>query len=105
MDRALFVAWLFIMAGACVLAAIGDQSFGWLIGGIVLFSIAIYARRQFKKEWVEGHAGPRFGFVAMAMLIMVIAIYLLTRQSKTRFICIANVGMFEIRDYAFWGLD
>jgi hypothetical protein len=75
MGRASFVAWLFVTAAACVVIAIGERSFGWLIGGLVLFSLAIYARRQFKNEQVAGQATPRFGFVGVAILIMLLAIY------------------------------
>ena len=45
-----FVAWLFIMAMSCLVLAGIKSSLAWLVGGIVLLSVAIYAMRQFKKE-------------------------------------------------------
>lgn len=81
MGRASFVACLFVMAVACVVIAIGDRSFAWLIGGFVLVFLAIYARRQFKNEQIEGQATPRLGFVGAAMLIMLIALYAIYRLS------------------------
>ena len=77
MGRTTFVAWLFVTAAACVVIAIGDRSLGWLIGGIVLFSVAVFARRQLKKEQETAPAAPRLGFVGMAMLVMLLGIFFL----------------------------
>jgi hypothetical protein len=76
MDSILFIAWLYIMGGASVAIAISDHSLGWFIGGIVFFVVADFARRQFKKEKQAKHEGDfRFSFVAVAMLVMIVAIY------------------------------
>lgn len=77
MGRTAFVAWLFVTAAACVVIAIGDRSLGWLIGGIVLFSVAVFARRQLNKERETASAAPRFGFVGIAMLVMLLGIFFL----------------------------
>ena len=72
-----FVIWLFIMAVCCVVVALSDRSWGWLIGGIVFFAVAMFARRLKNREQQEeeNHAGPRLGFFAIAILVMVAAIY------------------------------
>lgn len=76
-----FVIWLFIMAACCVVIALGDRSWGWLIGGIVFFAVAIWAQRLKNREQddededEESHTGPRLGFFAIAILVMMAAIY------------------------------
>jgi len=77
MGRALFVAWLFISALACLVIAGTRFSLGWLLGGIVLFPVAVSALRQFKKEQETGRATPSGGFVAKAILIMIAAMLFL----------------------------
>lgn len=72
MGRTAFVAWLYIMAAACVVIAIGDRAWGWLIGGIVLYFIARLARRQLRTETEVGQAAPRISFVALAMLVTLV---------------------------------
>lgn len=71
-----FVAGLFVMAVSCVVISLSDRSWGWLAGSIVLFAVALFARRlKTTEQQEESHAGPRLGFVAIAMLLMVAAIY------------------------------
>lgn len=77
MGRISFVAWLFIAAIACLVIAAADFSPGWLIGGIVLLSVAIYALRQLKKEEETGHKGVSVSFFGMAMLVMIATMFLL----------------------------
>lgn len=69
-----FVAMLFVMAAACVVIAIGGRSLGWFMGGLVLFAVGMFARRQLQREQEEGPAGARLGFVAIAIGLMVAAI-------------------------------
>lgn len=68
-----FVAWLFVMAAACIVIAIGDRSGSWLIGGLVLFSVAMFARHKLKQESQLGRGPARVGFVGLAMLVMLAA--------------------------------
>lgn len=77
MGRISFVAWLFVMAAACVLIAIGDRSWGWLIGGIVFFAVANMARRQLKKEAESGREGASISFFGVAVLLMIVAMLFL----------------------------
>jgi hypothetical protein len=77
MGRTSFVAWLYIMAGACVLIALGDRAWGWLMGAIIFFAVADLARRQLKKEVEAGPAPPRFAFVGLAMLVMLVVMFFL----------------------------
>lgn len=78
MGRFTFVAMLYIMAIASVVAAFGDRSWGWAIGAIAFFLVAQFARRQLKKEVAsDERAPPRLGFVGIAMLVMVVAILLM----------------------------
>lgn len=67
-----FVAWLFIMAGACVVIAVGDRSIGWFIGSGVFFLLGLFARGQLKKEQEVGREPPRLGFVGAAMVAMLV---------------------------------
>lgn len=77
MRRILFVPLLFVMAAACVVIAVADRSWGWFFGGGVFLSVAIYARRLLNQERETGPAAPRLGFVAVAMLAMVLAIFMM----------------------------
>lgn len=77
MGRITYVAWLYVMSAACVVIAIGDRAWGWLIGGVVFFFVAQFARRQLKVEIEKGHEPPRFNFVVIAMLVMVVIMLLL----------------------------
>ncbi len=72
MRPTLFVAWLYITAIACVVVAIGDRSFGWLVGGLVAFAVARYAKTLLTRERGTRHAqaAPRLGFFAVSMLVM-----------------------------------
>lgn len=71
--RLAFVAWLFIMAFSCLILAGTNSSLGWLVGGIALLSVAIYAMRQFKKEEETERQGVSIGFFGVAILIMIVA--------------------------------
>jgi hypothetical protein len=71
--RLSFVAWLFVMAISCLVLAGAKSSLGWLVGGVVLLSGAIYAMRQFKKEEETEREGVSIGFFGMAILIMIVA--------------------------------
>jgi 1,4-dihydroxy-2-naphthoate octaprenyltransferase len=71
MGRTSFVACLYVMAAACVVIAISDRSWGWLIGSAIFFGVATAARRALKKEHETGREAPRLGFVGFAMLGMV----------------------------------
>ena len=73
MGRMSFVAWLFIMAISCLVLAGINASLGWLIGGIVLLSVAIYAMRQFKKEEETEREGVSISFFGAAILFMIVA--------------------------------
>lgn len=77
MGRTTFVAWLYVMAAACVVIAIGDRAWGWLIGGGIFFGVAHVARRLLRAEAVQGRAGPRFSFVTVALLVMLVVMFLL----------------------------
>ncbi len=72
-----FVACLYLMGAACVLVAIGDQSWPWLIGSVVGFAVAEFARRKLKEERRSGtvRSAPRFSFMGVAMLSMVAAMF------------------------------
>lgn len=71
--RLSFVAWLFIMAMSCLVLAGIKSSLAWLVGGIVLLSVAIYAMRQFKKEEETEREGASIGFFGVAIMIMIVA--------------------------------
>lgn len=72
MGRITFVAMLFVMAAACVIVAIGDRSWGWLVGSFVFISVAVMALRRLKQEQDEIRSSPRLSFVTLAILGMVI---------------------------------
>lgn len=78
MGRIAFVAWLYIMAAASVIIALGDRSWGWALGAIAFFFFAQYSRRQLKKE-VESaeREPPRLNFVAISMIVMIAGILLI----------------------------
>ena len=81
--RLSFVAWLFVMAISCLVLAGAKSSLGWLVGGVVLLSVAIYAMRQFKKEEETESEGVSIGFLGVAILIMLVAMFgLFWLQSK-----------------------
>jgi hypothetical protein len=71
--RLSFVAWLFVMAIACFILAGTGSSLGWLAGGVVILSVAIYALRQFKKEAETPREGVSIGFFGLAVLVMIVA--------------------------------
>ncbi|MGL6290600.1 MAG: hypothetical protein ACRC2H_07950 [Silanimonas sp.] len=75
MSRTAFVGTLYVMALACLVIAITDGAFGWLLGAAVVGVIAEIARRQAVREHVEGRAGMRGWLVGGLMLFMVAAIY------------------------------
>ena len=71
--RLVFVAWLFVMAIACFIVAGTNSSLGWFIGGVSFLAVAIYARRQFKKEEETERQGVSIGFFGGAILFMIVA--------------------------------
>ena len=77
MGRLSFVAVLYIMAAACVVIAVAGRSWGWLLGAVVFFVVAIAARRQLKREHETGREPPRIGFVGLAMLAMLVVMFFL----------------------------
>lgn len=54
-----------------------DASWGWLIGGVVLCSIAMFARHQLAHEKETGRATASGGFVSLAILVMLLAMFFL----------------------------
>ena len=46
MGRVSFVAWLFVMSIASIVIAVGERSFGWFVGGLVLLFVAFYDSRR-----------------------------------------------------------
>ena len=79
MGRNAFVGWLFITAVACLLAGVAGRSFGWFTGGVVLISVAIYARRQLKDEKQVGRKNASGVFLVSAFSILILAMYILMR--------------------------
>lgn len=77
MGRTSFVAWLFIMAVSCLILAAIDVSLGWFISGAALLTVAIYAKRQLKKEEDSGREGASISFFGTAILLMVTAMLFL----------------------------
>ena len=77
MGRMSFVTWLFIMAISCLFLAVVNFSFGWLIGGVVLLSVAIYAKRQFNNEEETGREGVSISFFGAAIIFMIVAMLFL----------------------------
>jgi hypothetical protein len=75
--RISFVAWLFVSALACLLLAAIESSLGWLIGGIILVLVAVFAHRLLKRERDVGRQGPSLRFAGLAMLAMLIVMGLL----------------------------
>ena len=71
--RLSLVAWLFVMAISCLVLAGAKSSLGWLVGGVVLLSVAIYAMRQLKKEEETEREGVSIGFFGIAIGIMIVA--------------------------------
>lgn len=65
---------LFVMAAACVVIAVADGSWGWLIGAAAFLAVGISARGKLGKERETGLAPARLGFVGVSMLVMVAAI-------------------------------
>ena len=83
--RTLFVVWLFITALACLSIAAMNASMGWFGGGVVLFLVAIFALRQFKNERFMSHeerAGTSGRFLALAILVMIVCMFLLSWLSS-----------------------
>ncbi len=77
MGRNAFVGWLFIMAAASLFSGIAGRSIGWFIGGVVLASVAIYARRQLKEEKEVGRKNASGVFLIWAFAIMFLAMFAL----------------------------
>jgi len=73
--RLSFVAWLFVMAIACLVLAGTNKSLGWLVGGIVLLGVAIYAARQFKHEAETEREGVSISFFGVAIVIMLVVMF------------------------------
>jgi uncharacterized membrane protein YecN with MAPEG domain len=68
---------LFITALSALAIAATESSAGWLVGGILLFAVAIFALRQFKKEAKTEREGASGHFVAWAFFFFIVAILLL----------------------------
>lgn len=75
MSRTAFVGTLYMMALACLVIAVADGSFGWLVGAGASGALAVFARRLFDREQVEGPRSARGWLVGGLMLFMVAAIY------------------------------
>jgi hypothetical protein len=73
MGSASFVAWLFVSAVACLVVAFAERSVGWLLGCVVLSTVALYARRQLRRESGGGRASASGGFVLTAIAAMLVA--------------------------------
>ena len=75
MHPIVFVACLYLMGAACILVAIGDRSWPWLLGSAVSFAVAEFARRKLREERSDPQARhtPRAGFFVIAMLGMIAA--------------------------------
>ena len=73
MGRMSFIVCLFIMAISCLILSGINTSLGWLIGGVVLLSMAIYAMSQFKKEEETEREGVSISFFGAAMLFMIVS--------------------------------
>lgn len=71
--RLSFVVWLFITAISCLILAGTNASLGWLVGGVVFLSVALYALRQFKKEEDAEREAVSIGFFGLAIMIMSVA--------------------------------
>ena len=83
MGRNAFVGWLFITAAACLFTGIAGRSFGWFIGGVVLISVAIYARRQLKEEKEVGRKNASGVFLISAFAILFLAMFFLRHLSTS----------------------
>lgn len=57
-NRVSFVACMFVMAVAALGLAAIDVSWKWLIGGIVLLGVALFALQRLRVEDGSGQAGP-----------------------------------------------
>jgi hypothetical protein len=77
MGRVTFVALLFVMSLACIVIAIGERSFGWVVGAVVFFFASFYARKQFNIEEQTGHKGASFSFVGKPIILMLVVMLLL----------------------------
>jgi hypothetical protein len=62
---------------ACFFGAMVEKSIGWLIGSILLFCFAEYARRQLKKEAVVGRGGTSTGFLFVGVITMLLVMGML----------------------------
>lgn len=71
--RLTFVAWLFIVSFSCFVVAATNSSTGWFAGGIAILLVAIFAKRQFKREEATEPQGVSIGFFGAAVLIVIIA--------------------------------
>lgn len=77
MGRFLFVGWLFVMAGACLLVAAAERSWGWLAGALVLGPVAWYSRTLLSREFESGSPQPSGRFLLYAIGVMLAAIGLI----------------------------
>jgi hypothetical protein len=71
MGRKSFVAWLFVMALACL--ALSGNGWGWFVGGIVFLGVGIFALRQSNQEEETEREGASNSFIVSALLFMVVA--------------------------------
>ncbi|MGE4070463.1 MAG: hypothetical protein AB7E72_04755 [Lysobacterales bacterium] len=65
-----FIATLFLMAGACLVIGLADGKPGWLVGSGVFLAVGLLARNLRQREAGSTGTGPRFGFFAVAILLM-----------------------------------
>lgn len=77
MKKASFVVWLYITAVCALVIAIGDKSFGWLLGSVVLFFVARMARRKFSEERETGHQGTSGRFMIWAFAVLLGGMFVL----------------------------
>ena len=60
------------MSGACLLIAIGDKSWGWLLGAVCFFALGMYARRQRHREQEPGYS-PGLGVGRFVFVLLILA--------------------------------
>ncbi|MDQ1093646.1 hypothetical protein QE400_003059 [Xanthomonas sacchari] len=63
------------MAFACLMNAIATMSLGWFVGAVIFCAVGFFATRLAVREGGPGRGGVRFGFFAIAMLVMAAAVY------------------------------
>jgi hypothetical protein len=82
MGTIIYIAWLFLMAIACLALAAMKLSLAWLSGGVLLLAVAIYALRLAGRDQDSEREGVSIGFFGVAMSLMlggILGIFLLTR--------------------------